>query len=236
MGPRKVEVLRELQEIDSALDQLRARGARIAEAWGNRAPLQAVTQERDAAHAALREARAAQRDLDLQLEKLRAKVQADSDKLYSGRVRNPRELQDLQAEVEQDQRLLSALEDRVLAQMDAVEAAERAAAEADARYARAEEAWKREQLAMREEHAALRQQGNELLARRQALVQQADPAALRTYETLRRSKGGLAVARVLQHSCQGCRVTIPTSEEQRARLSSELVFCSSCGRILYVSQ
>ena len=45
-----------------------------------------------------------------------------------------------------------------------------------------------------------------------------------------------AVARVLQHSCQGCRVTIPTSEEQRARLSSELVFCSSCGRILYVSQ
>src|SRR5579875_574719 len=229
MAAHKVEVLRELQEVDSALDQIRARGTRIAEAWGNRAPLQAVTQAREAAHAALRQARAAQRDLDLQLEKLRAKVQADSDKLYSGRVRNPRELQDLQAEVEQDQRLISALEDRVLAQMDAVEAAERAAAEADQRYAQAEEAWKRE------EHATLRQRGAELLARRQALVQQADPAALQTYEALRRSKGGLAVVRVLQHSCQGCRVGIPTSEEQRARLSSELVFCSSCGRILYAS-
>lgn len=235
MAARKVEVLRELQEVDSALDQIRARAARIAEAWGNRAPLETVTRERDAAHATLRQAQAAQRDLDLQLEKLRAKVRADSEKLYSGRVRNPRELQDLQAEVEQDQRLISSLEDRTLAQMDVVEAAQHAAAAADAQYTRAEEAWRRDQLALRDEHATLKQQSAELLASRQALVQQADPAALRTYEALRRSKGGLAVARVFQHSCQGCRVTIPTSEEQRARTSTELVFCSSCGRILYAS-
>lgn len=233
MATRKVDVLWDLQEVDSALDQIRARAARIAEAWGNRTALQAVTRARDEAAQTLRQAQAEQRDLDLQLEKLRAKVQADSDKLYGGRVKNPRELQDLQAEVEQDKRLVSALEDRSLAQMDAVETAQKVSQAADEAYARAEEAWRRDQLAMKDEHASLKAQGAALAARRQALVAQADPTALRTYESLRRSKGGLAVARVLQHSCQGCRVGIPSREEQQARMSVELVFCSSCGRILY---
>jgi hypothetical protein len=233
MAGRKVDVLRDLQEVDSQLDQIRARGQRIAEAWGNRTPLQATKQAREAAQATLRRAQADQRDLDLQLDKLRRKIQEDSDKLYGGRVKNPRELQDLQAEVEQDKRLISTLEDRSLAQMDVVEGAQRTADTAEAAFARAEDDWKRDQLAMRDEHATLKARGAELVARRNALAAQADAAALRTYEALRRSKDGLAVAKISQRSCQACRVGVTTSEEQKARTSSELVLCGSCGRILY---
>jgi predicted nucleic acid-binding Zn-ribbon protein len=55
-----------------------------------------------------------------------------------------------------------------------------------------------------------------------------------TYETLRRQKGGTAVAIVSQRTCQACRVGLTPSQEQRARQGVEIITCHSCGRILYV--
>jgi predicted nucleic acid-binding Zn-ribbon protein len=207
----------------------------LQEAWGNRAPLQATARRRESAQATLRQQQADQRDIDLQLDELRAKIKKNSDKLYGGKVGNPRELQDLQAEVDQDRRLVSGLEDRSLGQMETVEQAQRLASEADGAHARAEEAWKNDQLAMKDEHATLKTRLASLMARRTALVAQADAAALRTYESLRKSKSGMAVARVSQRRCQGCHVEVTTKLEQQARISSDLVFCNSCGRILYAT-
>ncbi len=68
-------------------------------------------------------------------------------------------------------------------------------------------------------------------ARVATLVSPQDQA---TYESLRRQKGGTAVAVVSQRTCQACRVGLTPSQEQRARLGAEIVTCNSCGRILYV--
>jgi predicted nucleic acid-binding Zn-ribbon protein len=38
---------------------------------------------------------------------------------------------------------------------------------------------------------------------------------------------------VEQRACKGCRINLSSSEVQRARSSSDLVFCQSCGRILF---
>ena len=38
---------------------------------------------------------------------------------------------------------------------------------------------------------------------------------------------------IVQRTCQGCRIALPSTEEQKARTSDNLVTCSSCGRILY---
>ena len=97
---RKVDVLRDLQGVDTALDQARPRLTRIAERWRRRDALEAAARARDAAQAALRQSQAQQRDVEVELEKLRGKPKSDSDKLYSGRVGNPRELSDLSAVVE----------------------------------------------------------------------------------------------------------------------------------------
>ena len=45
-----------------------------------------------------------QRDLELEIERLNSKLKGNSDKLYGGRVHNPRELEDLSKEVDQDRR------------------------------------------------------------------------------------------------------------------------------------
>jgi predicted nucleic acid-binding Zn-ribbon protein len=232
---RKVDPLRELQAVDTALDQARARLARINAQFGRREALDAAIAARDAAQAVLRERQAAQLDLELEVDKLRAKVNADSEKLYSGRIHNPRELQDMTHEVEQDRRLVSEREDRLIAIFDQVEAAEAAARQAEDAFQRVEAAWKREQEAMTSQRRQIEAEGNQLTARRAQIAAQADPASLRLYDSLRRSKNGLAVVAVQQRTCQGCRIALPSSEEQKARASDELVLCSSCGRILYAT-
>ena len=232
---RKVDPLRELQAVDTALDQARARLARIKAQFGRREALDAAKAAHDAAQAALRERQSAQLDLELEIEKMRAKVKTDSEKLYSGRIHNPRELQDMTHEVEQDRRLVSDREDRLLAIFEQVEAAEAAARHAEDAYQRAEATWKREQEEMTAQGRQIEAEGTRLTARRAEIAAQADPASLRLYDSLRRSKGGLAVVAVQQRTCQGCRIALPSSEEQKARTSAELVLCNSCGRILYAT-
>jgi predicted nucleic acid-binding Zn-ribbon protein len=232
---RKVELLHDLQVVDSALDQARARLARIAQQWGRREAVEAAAAARDAAQRELRRRQAEQRDLELEIEKLRGKIKADTDKLYSGRVTNPRELADLAREVEQEQRRLSDREDRLLLLFDEVEAAQAAAQQAAAAYAETEAAWQREQAELATARRELEAEIARLTARREAIVAQVDTASLRLYENLRRTRGGLAVVPVQQRTCQGCRITLPSGEEQRARTSPDLVTCGSCGRILYVA-
>ena len=54
------------------------------------------------------------------------------------------------------------------------------------------------------------------------------------YESLLKTRDGSAVAKVERGMCQGCRLTLPTLELQRARSSEGIARCGSCGRILYV--
>ncbi|MCK4696871.1 MAG: hypothetical protein KAT53_01045, partial [Dehalococcoidia bacterium] len=76
--------------------------------------------------------------------------------------------------------------------------------------------------------ATLEQKGKDLAGK-------LDASSLELYQALRRKRHGRAVAKVEQGMCQGCRIALPMSELQRARLGQELVQCSSCERILYVS-
>jgi predicted nucleic acid-binding Zn-ribbon protein len=136
-------------------------------------------------------------------------------------------------EARQYRNLISPREDRILELYDIVEATSNA--EQDAR---------RRLGAAREQHAesqsTLTADRTELLAviatherERAALVADVDPASLRTYESLLRTRARQAVAIVAQRTCQACRVSLPVNLEQRARSSEDLVLCQSCGRILY---
>ena len=73
---------------------------------------------------------------------------------------------------------------------------------------------------------------SELQRKRQLLSGEIDPQAVEFYEKLREQKGQ-TVAKVEQGICRGCRISLSSSELQRAR-SGNLVQCSSCGRILFL--
>jgi predicted nucleic acid-binding Zn-ribbon protein len=231
---RKVDVLWQLQEIDRQLDAARAAQARLKSELGERSALTKLEAELKGMQDHRRELETQQRDLELLADERRGKIEADEGKLYGGRITNPKELSSLQDEVAQDKRQLGTVEDKLLEIMEQIEESIAQIAELEARLRRESEAWEvlqgRSRTQLSEAEAAL----TRLAGERSTVTTQLAPTEQSTYETLRRQKGGMAVAQVHQRTCQACRVGLTPSQEQRARQGHEIVTCNSCGRILFV--
>src|SRR6266487_4182824 len=111
---RTVDLLRQLQELDSRIDTARTLITQLSAKLGDRQMLAKRETEVSAVRAELHGLEAQQRDLELQAEERRAKIASDEGKLYGGRVTSPKELSSLAEEVAQDKRQLSAIEDQLL--------------------------------------------------------------------------------------------------------------------------
>ena len=94
--------------------------------------------------------------------------------------------------------------------------------------------WEVQQVELNRRVAELRGEQGEFEKQRELLASRFDPATLQRYETLRKSKGGRAVAKVERDLCQGCRMSLPTQLRQRVKSGRQTVNCSSCGRMLFV--
>lgn len=231
---KKIDLLRELQDIDTELDQVRRDLEQRTSRLGDDSELVPLRQELEAARSRLASLMSETRELDYQIEDRSSKLKKNEKKLYDGSVKNPKELSSMAHEVEIEKAQVSKLEDRALALMDAVESASAAEAAATAALSDAEHAWREAQARLESEHAALAGREAELSARRQQLAAKIDASTLRTYEGIRRTRAGVAVVSVQRAACQGCRISLSSSVIQRARAGAELVPCQNCGRLLYV--
>jgi predicted nucleic acid-binding Zn-ribbon protein len=92
--------------------------------------------------------------------------------------------------------------------------------------------WEQEKDALIESKKNLEEQLAALNTQRKQYSATIEDETLRLYEKII-SKKGVAVVRVEQGKCQGCRLSLSMSEMQRAR-GGLLVQCSSCGMILYL--
>ncbi|HEY7293704.1 MAG TPA: C4-type zinc ribbon domain-containing protein, partial [Dehalococcoidia bacterium] len=182
----------------------------------------------------IREATAAQREAEIEVEDLRAKIAPVEEKLYSGRVTSAKELQDLQGDVDQLRRQQQNREERLLLAMSRVDELSGELAAVRNELAAAEAAWSAEQGELAAEAERLTAEIVALRARGEQARRPIDGEALRKYDQLRRSRQGRAVARVQGGTCLGCRIALPSTLFQRARSGMALVFCSNCERILYV--
>jgi predicted nucleic acid-binding Zn-ribbon protein len=230
---RKAQLLAELQRVDSSLDRARERLAIVNSQLEDRSALGTIEAEHQAAESHLHRQQALQRDLELQVQDLRDKLETIEKKLYSGTVSNPKELDSMAKDAQQFRNLISGREDQLLEIYDAVDTATARLAEIASRLGDARATYVDNQRLLATERDGLNATIAELENQRDSLVAATDSQSLRIYEGLRRTRNGLAVAEVAQRTCQGCRITLPVNEEIRARSSQELVFCQSCGRILH---
>lgn len=231
---RKIDLLRQLQEIDTQADAARLAVSQLTEQIGNRGALPEREAEVAAARAELHPLETQQKDLELQADQRRAKIDADEGKLYSGRVTNPKELTSLTEEVAQDRRQLGMVEDRLLEVLVRNDEATARLQGLEANLSRETQAWETDQQQARTRLHEAQNSLTQLDTRRVSLLNEVDAPARSAYESLRRQKGGMAVAPVVQRTCQACRVSLTPAQEQRARIGADLVACHSCGRLLYV--
>jgi len=229
----QVTDIRTLQEIDDEAATLRAAledAERRLQGSEELAQARAAFAETDAE---LAEARKLQRRIDGEVQGLSARITPEEKRLYDGSVRNPKELGNIQHELELLKSQRSKLEDELLEVMARLETAEAANAAAQKALVRQEARWEAEKASLQEETKRLSGLIASVDAKR--LAQQAKIPArnLAVYEDVRRRRG-IAVARVAGGNCGGCRVAIPEAVRKRAFDADSVAQCPNCERILYV--
>lgn len=174
-----------------------------------------------------------QRSAEWEIDDITTKLKAAEEQLFGGKVKNPKELTNLQHEVEAFKTRRNQLEEKALEIIDQVEQAEARIAKINGELDKLTADWRRQQKELSDEMTRLKDSLADLKAKRQRLAGEIDPPAFEFYQDLRKGKG-IAVARVEQGICRGCRISLPTTDLQQAR-SGNLVQCSSCGRILFLA-
>ncbi|MET0628903.1 MAG: C4-type zinc ribbon domain-containing protein [Acidimicrobiia bacterium] len=232
-----LDILLTVQERDLALERLQHRRdtlperARLvqadAQATALAARAQAITAERDAL--ARDETK-----FDDEARSLEAKAKEVEARMYSGEISSPRELQAMQADVEQLQRHQRDVENRELEVMEQREPL-------DAELATLAERQTAVAAELAELGASLADAERVIDAEmeverdaRGALTVDLDPNLVAAYERRRDTVQGVGVARLVGTTCQGCHLSIPAIEAEQIKKAPEgsIAYCDNCGCIL----
>jgi predicted nucleic acid-binding Zn-ribbon protein len=168
------------------------------------------------------------------VEQVRTRIDRDRTRLDAGQVSSPRELENLQSEIESLHRRQSDLEEVVLDVMERREGAqgrqraataERAQIVADAAAATA-----RRDASL----AEIDEQAGKAADRRTGVVADEPADLLDLYERLRVQHGGVGAAALRRGRCEGCHLSLNTVDLNaiRAAAADEVLRCEECRRIL----
>ena len=223
--------LYQLQEVDLELESNEQALHQTASQLGESEAVVRTRNKLEQEHQHLEELNRQQHSLEWEIDDLSSKLTPTEEELYSGRIRNPKELTNLQHEIDILKAKRAQLEDKALEIMDQVEVATKSVATIDSELKELESEWHSQQQQLSTNMEQLKTTLSDLRYKRQLLLAEIDPQAIELYQELKKRKGH-AVAKVERGICRGCRISLPTTELQRARGDS-LVQCSSCGRILF---
>ncbi len=182
----------------------------------------------------LQEVELLRRDNQMETESRRERTEVLETQLYDGSMTNARDLEAMQQEAVNVRHLLEQGEALSLELSIQAEESQMRCASLGQELTETKSHWEAQQVELNRRVAGLRAEQNEYEKQRETLASGVDPATLQRYETLRKSKGGRAVAKVERDLCQGCRMSLPTQLRQRVKSGRQTVTCSSCGRMLFV--
>ncbi len=165
---------------------------------------------------------------------MRNRAARDQQRLDSGAVTSPKDLENLQREIVSLAKRQGDLEDVVLEIMERRESAQERTAEltqrVDSVQAKVDDATARRDAAAGELDAEIAAATKE-----REVVAAAVPAELmKLYEKLRVQQGGIGAARLYQRRCEGCRLELNITEvnEVRDAPRDKVLRCENCRRIL----
>ncbi|MFA5564831.1 MAG: C4-type zinc ribbon domain-containing protein [Acidimicrobiia bacterium] len=226
-----------LQEHDTKSDQLRYRKEHLEER-GKVEELSAGHAKLLANHTALAERRAElerhQRRIEDELASLQDKKSQSETALYSGSVKNPRELQALQEEIDSLKKRESAFEDELLDILAAIEPLDEQLNAAADEVSASQDALTEAENQLSIQEAEIDVVLADVMVLRDETAARLSESQLQEYESRRRQLGGIAVARLVGNSCGGCHLQLSAVQLDRIRKMphDELADCDECGRLL----
>ena len=223
-----------LQQVDRQIDRAKARLDVIQKTLENDKELKSAKNRFEKATTENQQTLKALKSIESEAEALRIKIEQSNSSLYSGSVKNPKELQDLQKEIESLKKHQETLEERQLEAMSQAENTEAEVEKAKADLDIVRSRLGNEHKKLIEEQAELTKQVASFGQEREAALSPIDVFLISSYEDLRKQKRGVAVTEVEDGACASCGTTINAALQQSAR-SQKLSYCPSCGRILFAN-
>lgn len=230
-----MEALYRVQELDTRLYELRNR----EENSPLRIELEKMREDKDQRKAeyekvtfSLEESRNSQKRMEDELRRLEEKIKREEDKLYGGTVSNPKELRGLQAEVGSLKRQKDNLEMELLEEMERLDEIKARVDELQSSLGNLEAELNEKEGILRGELSEIQAEIEELEEEKEGLRSGIGEELLELYDRLLESKHHLAVVKVVDGVCQGCRVELPGKEYDRFLKSDDIFRCSSCRRIM----
>ena len=225
--------LYQLQEVDTELESDEQAVSRITLQLGDNTAVTEAQSKLDAGRQHLHELTKQQRSMEMDIADITSKVTTVEKELYGGRVRNPKELTDLQREANGLKAKRGQLEEKELEIMEQVELATGIVTNLTGELKNLQAEWQSQQKQLSADLEKTKAAIAGLKEKRRLLADGIDPEAVTVYEGVKKQRG-TAVARVEQGLCRGCRISLPLTELQKAK-TGVLVRCGSCGRILYLA-
>ncbi|MFB7943432.1 zinc ribbon domain-containing protein [Kitasatospora phosalacinea] len=229
--------LLDLQAFDSRLDQLAHRRRTLPE----HAEIDKATADHNAlkdlvvaAQAQLGDTTREQAKAEADVEQVRARAARNQQRMDSGAVSSPKDLENLQHENTSLAKRQGDLEDIVLEVMERLESAQTRVVELTARLEHssvvvAEAEGRRDAV-----FAELDAEAEKVRRDREAIANVIPADLMKAYLRLREQQGGVGAARLYQRRCEGCRTEFSITEFNaiKAEPADKVLRCENCGRIL----
>ncbi len=228
----KAELLLDLQDVDAVIDRLTRRLNEIKAALHETDELISARAAQRAAEETVVRQRAHRKELELADASLETRIKDADQRLYSGTVRNPKELLDLQNDIASLKRQKNTLDDQLFAAMVALEEAETNSRTCTENLARIETEWRASQGDLATELTQLEHDLAEKSSEQSDARAQLTEADLAQYDQLRRRKGGVAVVEMEGSVCGACGVRVSAHIVQQLNQADHMSRCGNCERIL----
>lgn len=227
----QTQILYNLQQLDNEIREKKLRLGEVLRAQKEPQSLIDARQQAEKLESQLHAQRGRHKDLTLELGSVNDKARRSEQRLYSGDVKNPKELTDLQHEIESLGRRRDVLETEALEALIATEDLEEKRQAAQAQLDEMAAGWELSVESLKKEQQKLAMRLVQLGQLRDQQAAKVTPKLLGTYDQMAQRKSGVAVAALQGGKCLGCQVTVPAHRVKDVE-EGKLVYCDNCGRIL----
>lgn len=165
---------------------------------------------------------------------MRQRAARDQQRLDSGAITSPKDLESLQREIASLAKRQGDLEDVVLEVMERRESAQERVTELSDRVsavqAKTDDATARRDAATKE----LDEEAATVTKEREVVAGSVPADLMKLYDKLRAQQGGVGAARLYQRRCEGCRLELNITEVNDVKAASPdtVLRCENCHRIL----
>lgn len=230
---RPIEILYQLQQTETRLAEIQRTLGSLDTGESLEAEIKFLTERINKGREQLRKWRQELLDRELEDNDIAAKIRQFENLLASGRLRNPRDVEHTQRELDELRRRKDRLEDHMLELMVQVEDSEKLLRELEETRRQKQEQLEATRQQAAQQREQLEQERTVLLQEREQFREMLDESLLTRYERMKARLGGIAVTKVEGNLCGGCRITVTPEVLRAMRDPNALPTCENCGRFLF---